>query len=309
MQVSFKPIIHLHRQRKDKKYSVIIRIGFKSKYVFLETDYAIDKTDLNKKGDIKNRNIIDKCNILIAKYREITDNMVDIKSFNVAEIKQKIENYLSSKKSLCFMEFFSDFLKDSKQSPSLAIYNATYKHLIQFSGENIPVTSITPKFLIDFEKYLSDKMGSRGVNMYLSTVRKIYNLIMDEYEYKGYEFRYPFRKYKIPKAKYSKTTSLTKEQLIAIIDVDIKGIVPNRARDLFVISLLTLGTNAKDLYLLDKISDRIEYNRSKTKNKREDEAFISVKIEPKSEETKQKTGKRNADRTNCLRILQTTKRN
>ena len=39
MQVSFKPTVHLHRQRKDKKYSVIIRIGFKSKYVFLETEY------------------------------------------------------------------------------------------------------------------------------------------------------------------------------------------------------------------------------------------------------------------------------
>ena len=100
MQISFKPIVHLHRQRKDKKYSVIIRIGFKSKYVFLKTEYAVDKTDLNKKGDIKNRNILDKCNILIAKYREITDNLTEIKLLSVQEIKQEIENYVSTKKSL-----------------------------------------------------------------------------------------------------------------------------------------------------------------------------------------------------------------
>ena len=105
MQVSFKSIVHLHRQRKDKKYSVIIRIGFKSKYAFLETEYTVDKTDINKKGEIKNRNILDKCNILIAKYREITDNLPDLSSLTVQEIKQEIENNLSLKKSLCFVEF------------------------------------------------------------------------------------------------------------------------------------------------------------------------------------------------------------
>ena len=167
MQVSFKPTVHLHRQRKDKKYSVIIRIGFKSKYASLETEYTVDKTDINKKGEIKNRNILDKCNILIAKYREITDNLPDLKSLSIQEIKQEIENYLPHKKSLYFVEFFSKFLIENKKSPSLAIYNATYNHLVKFSGVNIPVTSITPRFLSDFEKYLSEKMKSRGVNLYL----------------------------------------------------------------------------------------------------------------------------------------------
>ena len=123
MQVSFKPIVHLHRQRKDKKFSVIIRIGFKSKYVFLETEYAVDRTDLNKKGDIKNRQILDKCNVLIAKYREITDNLIDIRSLTAQEVKLEIENYMTPKKSLCFVEFFSNFLAENKKSPSLAIYN------------------------------------------------------------------------------------------------------------------------------------------------------------------------------------------
>ena len=44
--------------------------------------------------------------------------------------------------------------------------------------------------------------------------------------------------------------------------------------------MLTLGTNAKDLYNLKEATGRIEYKRAKTKDIREDEAFISIKIEP-----------------------------
>jgi len=88
------------------------------------------------------------------------------------------------------MEFFSDFLKDSKKSPSLAIYNATFNHLVQFAGKNIPVKSITPKFLTDFEKYLSEKWeAGELICIYLQSVKSLILLWMNM-NIKGYEFRY-----------------------------------------------------------------------------------------------------------------------
>lgn len=283
MQVSFKPIVYLHRQRKDNKYSVIIRIGFRSKYAFIETDLSVGKTDLKKNGEIKNTYILNQCGVLMKKYTDIASSVPDINILDVSEIKKIIEEGSSLKAPLNFSKLFGKFIDENKNSPSIDIYRTTHKHLSNFAGNSVLVNSISPHFLSSFEKHLKEKgIGSRGVNLYLSTIRKIYNIIMDEYEYKGYEFRYPFRKYKIPKAVYGETSALTKDQLSLLINSELKGVLANRARDLFVISLLTLGTNAKDLYVLDKsgVGDRIEYNRSKTKDVRDDGAFISIKVEP-----------------------------
>ncbi len=53
------------------------------------------------------------------------------------------------------------------------------------------------------------------------------------------------------------------------------------ARDLFMLSFYLCGMNAVDFYNLKKkdIKDgRIEYNRAKTKGRRRDNAFISIKL-------------------------------
>ena len=171
-------------------------------------------------------------------------------------------------------------MEQNKNSPSKSIHRATYNHLVKYAGDKILVGDITPNWLLLFEKYLSAKMGSPGVAMYLSQVRTVYNWIIDEYEYKGYKFIYPFRKYNIPTPTYKPNKALSKEQLRAILFTKLKTKEANRMRDAFAISLMTLGTNAKDLYLIEKIGERMEYDRSKTKDRRTDNAFISVKIEP-----------------------------
>ena len=170
-----------------------------------------------------------------------------------------------------------------EKSPSYSLYKATYNHLkIFLSSENVPINKITPTLLASFEKHLASKeVGSRGQNLYLGKIRALYNLCMDEYEHLGYTFAYPFRKYKLPSVKTKKTVALEKEILLKIINYKPKTEREKRAQALFNISLLTHGTNAKDLFLLQESDNgRIEYNRSKTKDKRSDDAFISIKVEP-----------------------------
>lgn len=280
MQVYFKTLVYLHRPRKDNNYSVKIRISFKSNYAYIDAGVSVHKRALTKSGNIKNQAILDKCNDLIRKYREIINSIPNIDFYNVQDIKQFILDGMSASKPLDFIELFEQFISEREESPSINIYKTTYNHIVRFSGQTLLVDSITPEYLFRFESYLASKIKSRGVNLYLSTLRTVYNWMIDNYEYKGYSFRYPFRKYKVPRYRSQKTIALTKEQLLAIINTPLRGIRANRSRDLFVISLFTLGTNAKDLYLLDKISPRIEYKRSKTRKAREDEAFISIKVEP-----------------------------
>ena len=295
MKVSLKPVVYLYKQRddleivsKDTTFAVTIRIGYKKKYAHINTGYVVGKSELKgfdkkkkqKIGVIKSAFIIDKCNRIIADYNAILRDAELSEGTTVQEIKEMLLRGTAEPDRIDFLRKFEEYLEKNRTSASYRIYSATYNHLRSFAGVKLPMNSITPNYLTEFQRYLEPKMGSRGVNLYMSRVKVIYRWIMDEYEYKGYEFRYPFRKYKIPEAKYGKTVSLTKEQLRAIIETPLTGIRANRARDLFVISLLSLGTNAKDLYLLENVGKRIEYKRSKTKGKRADEAFISIAVQP-----------------------------
>lgn len=282
MQATFKITTLKYRKRQDGTFGVYIRIGLKSQYTYIATPYSVGKTELNRNGEIKNGTVIDGCNAIISEYRGLIAFAGDLSDFDVKMVRDFIMTRKEHKDGLNYSRLFRKYLVENKNSPSIGIANTTYNHITRFSGHSIMVNDITPDFLSRFERFLSgmDTMGSRGVNLYLSTVRKIYRWIMDEYEYKGYTFRYPFRKYKIPKAKYKPTIALTKEQLLAIMTSPIRGAEANRARDAFVISLLTLGMNAKDMYELEKIGNRIDYNRSKTRKKRDDDAFISIRIEP-----------------------------
>ena len=57
----------------------------------------------------------------------------------------------------------------------------------------------------------------------------------------------------------------------------------NLARDVFALSFYLIGMNTVDLFNCDCIADgRITYQRTKTKNRRDDKAEISVKIEPEA---------------------------
>ncbi|WP_306540587.1 site-specific integrase [Dysgonomonas sp.] len=244
------------------------------------------KSGLTRTLDIKSSDIIDECNILIKSYREITDKIENIDSLNIHDIIEIIKAKTEIGNSVDFIIFFQKFIRklELEKSPSIQIYKATYNHLIKFNKSDIlDVNKVTPKYLTEFEQYLSkENIGSRGQNLYLSRIRSVFNIIIDEYEHLGYTFSYPFRKYKLPKVKTPQTIALTKEQLNSIISVDLKGKVrAERSRDIFLISLFSLGTNATDLYDLEASNKgRLEYNRNKTKSKRYDNAFISINIEP-----------------------------
>lgn len=286
MRVTFKPMVRRHQQRKDKTFPVIIRIGWQSKYVFHPTRLSVMKSGLTRTLDIKSSDIIDECNILIKSYREITDKIENIDSLNIHDIIEIIKAKTEIGNSVDFIIFFQKFIRklELEKSPSIQIYKATYNHLIKFNKSDIlDVNKVTPKYLTEFEQYLSkENIGSRGQNLYLSRIRSVFNIIIDEYEHLGYTFSYPFRKYKLPKVKTPQTIALTKEQLNSLISVDLKGkIRAERSRDIFLISLFSLGTNATDLYDLEVSNKgRLEYNRNKTKSKRSDNAFISINIEP-----------------------------
>lgn len=290
MRVTYKPFVSLRRQRKDKTFGVSIRIGYKSKYSYIETEYSASKNDI-KGSSIKSGMLNDKCNAIISEYRIITDELSESDYDDVSQVVELIKHKQEHKNGVDYMVYLKNHVAklEKESSPSIQIYNATYNHFNTFVGRDTLTTNgLTSKLLKEFEDYLVKQgVGSHGIHSYLSKIRAVYNLIIDDFEELGYTFKYPFRKYKLPEVINKPTIALTKEQLIEIRDIQLKeDSRANYIRNAFMISLLTLGTNATDLYDM-KISEngRLEYCRNKTKERRKafDNAFISIKIESKLE--------------------------
>ncbi len=283
MQVSFKTHIVFQYQRKDKNYPVSIRIGWKSRYVYISTKYYIGEKDISKNRTVKNAEINDGCNLLISRYREIIKD-VDVENYDVKGIVDLIQKKSLVGESIDFMKYFQDQLSEmlQKNDPSKEIYRATYNHLVNYSGNSIPVQNITLSFIKDFEKYLSkNNVGVNGQVSYLGKLRAMYNRCVDDYEDLGFSFGHPFRKYSFPVVKPRKPTTLSKELLLEILNHNPKTLRGKRAQLLFAISLMTLGANAKDLFELKKGGfGRVQYERSKVRDKRLDNGFISMEIQP-----------------------------
>lgn len=285
MRVTYKACVRLHTQRKDKTFRVYIRVGLNSAYSYIETKWSVSKSGI-KGYSIKPGTTNDKCNKLIADYREITESMPDIETKGVSDVVAYIEHKEKHKDNIDFILYFKNHVDKliNENAPSRQIYNATFNHFKTYIGKDkLSINEVTAKTLKGFEKYLTDNnVGLHGIHSYMSKMRAVFNLCIDDFEDLGYKFNYPFRKYKLPRVIDDPTIALTKDQIIAIRDIELQeGSRSEYIRDTFMISLLTLGTNATDLFDLEVIRNgRLEYCRNKTKDRRTDKAFISIKVEP-----------------------------
>ena len=122
-------------------------------------------------------------------------------------------------------------------------------------------------------------------------VRVLFNAAMEEYNDEDKDemriIHYPFRKYKLKPRKENEKRNISKEQILKIRDCEAEKIGLERAifaRDVFMLSFYLVGANTADLYEMDRLKDgRISYERKKTRGRRIDRAFISIKIEPEAE--------------------------
>lgn len=178
-------------------------------------------------------------------------------------------------------------------------YNAMLSRLEEFTGNRILMFSdITSAFLFNFDKFLrtSDskqgfgKISSSGVRLYIGKIQHLFNMAKLKYNDEDAGIikiaNNPFVKYKLPKVNEIKKKALSAEDIRNIkefdVPVNMKGTLI--ARDVFIMSFLLCGMNTVDMYYLKPaINGRFEYERRKTAGRRDDKAFISIRIEPELE--------------------------
>ena len=194
-----------------------------------------------------------------------------------------VERITATTGSIDFFIFTEDWLKHSgiKGAKNYAtMLNALEGYL---GRRALQFTSITYDLLRGFEDYLRNK--PRAQSLYLGQMRHLYREAMRRYntDYEQVIKNDPFMRYQVPRQVMKKgVRALSLEQLLKVYHF--KGNPHSRAqlaRDCFILSFCLMGMNSVDMYSCsDRKGDTIRYKRAKTKDRRSDEAYIEVIIQP-----------------------------
>lgn len=286
---TFKVLIRKDKQRADKTWNVVIRFTNNRQVRYISTSEYVTKKDLTSSMNIKNQQILDKCNRLILEYRERISKMnLEIHHIDIDSIVRYITTKEDSQ-GLSFTEYAKKWLAES-QKKGVANYRVAFNSFCRFCRhDNILFDEMTVNLMKAFEESLQEY--SRAQSLYPNAILKIFHDARDYYndEDNGIiRIKQTLSKYHPQKQKTSEKRALSKEIIRKIFSLPYK---PNRTRtrtsrynlalDCFRLSFCLMGINTADLYNATEYKDGyIIYDRTKTKDRRADKAHMEIKIHP-----------------------------
>ncbi|SEM73010.1 Phage integrase SAM-like domain-containing protein [Mucilaginibacter gossypiicola] len=298
------------QKKKDGTWNVKIRVNKDGRSTYLETSHFVNAKQIWKKNQIKDPKLLAMLNPILTEYRlKIGELGTKLSSFTSSKLAVNLTKEEVKAEDINVVEFGRrrvQELKKANRSGSAKNMQATINGLIDFfRTEDIRITDIRVNMLQSYEQFMRSPrtqirpdqfnrprkrelagMTTNGVHNNMRDLRILFNCIRDFYndEDEGVMIvkHYPFRKYKLPQVEPTNKPKLTVEQVIAIRDFVVE---PDSrielARDLFMLSFYLCGMNSVDMYKLplpDASDERVNYNRSKTKGRRRDKAYISIFI-------------------------------
>ena len=166
-------------------------------------------------------------------------------------------------------------------------YSGTISNLTDFIYplKDIDISDINTNFLRRFEEYLLQRVTSNSSSTYFNCIRGIHSAAKREFNEEDRGVIHipfsPFEYFEAKEAKAPKKRAITTELMQAIIDFKPKKKQSVFGRDCFLLSFGLIGMNAIDLHSAKADKKNIlVYNRTKTKDRRADDAEMRVMIEP-----------------------------
>ena len=291
VMATLKYTIKKDKMRSDKTWNVLIRLTHERKVRYIATTMYVTKKDLTASFKIKNQQIIDKCDTLIRAYREkIALLNLELNDIPIDDVLEYIKAGKKDNSGIDFVGFSRKWYISHKNLKGAKNYQAAINSLCLFFGrEHILCNEITVKAMKQFEEWLSDK--PRAQSLYTSAIVRLFNEARDYYNDEDNDIiriRHTLSKYKPAQQNVAKKRALTTEQIKAIFALPDSGVLVkgkqcrrDLALDCFKLSFCLLGMNSADLYnATDYDGEYITYCRTKTKDRRNDQAQMVVRVHP-----------------------------
>lgn len=289
MAVTFSYVILPHQKKEDGTNFIRIRITHARKSKYIKTGIAVTSEDLTRSGSLKHTGKEDLAREEIKKMREITDA---IPTFTLADMNvDEVVGYIKAKLSqgqrfrLDFFEYGMQQAAKMKKSTG-DLYRTCLRSLRDHFGRNPDISEMTLAEVKRFEEYVQ-KRAPRSVMQYMAHIKAIYTKAYKEFNEPDLDvMRIPvnvFDYYDMPKKPIYQHRDIPVEWLQMMIDQR-RGLKKAQrvAIDTFLISFCLMGINAEDMHNAPEKPKKgvIHYYRTKTKDSRDDQAEMFVRIEP-----------------------------
>lgn len=286
---TFKATIFKDRQRRDKTWNVVIRFTHERRTRYISTTIYVTREDLTASFKIKNKSVADKCDVLIRGYREkLAALNLEINPMDM----DTIMDYLKDKtgKETDFAAFARRWCAAHSALKGIRNYCTALNAFCRYVGKDaVPGGEVTARRMKGFEEYLSGK--KRAPSLYTSAVTRMFKEMVERYndEANGIiRVRDTLARYRPPRQNVARKRALTVDEVRAIFNLPYAGKRTGRgscrrdlAKDCFMLSFCLMGMNSADLYEATEYDgENISYNRAKTRDRRSDGAFMSVRVHP-----------------------------
>lgn len=301
------------RISKGNEVKALIRVTQNKLHAYVETGIYLNPAQVDKSLEIKDDDVFTTLLQIRRKYKKWVDDEIgeDVASYKVSDIKNFIERKIKGD-DIDFFDFANEYLKkiekEGRENTAMPIRKSMNGFKDFIKKDHINCNNITLELLKNFGDYLKrerkiirkDQFGIErerilkplddfGVGRYYLDLQNVFNAARETYNDEDAGIytikRNPFKKLDIKVKKTDGSHRSTEiENIRKILKMeDTKFHRVNMARDAFLLSFMLMGMPPVDLYNVNEYKDgRISYNRMKTKDKRTDQAFFSIKVQPEA---------------------------
>lgn len=290
------------RLRSDGTRNVRIRVTHHRVAMYLSTAHYVESANITKSGKIKDESVLDAVDATIKEMRRAVNRLgFAADGLTCDELCRYLKIEIAKKDfRLPFIEYGEKKI-EAKKASTAGTYRITFAAIRRYTGGRDPdISEITVAWLRGFVDFLNMEakaagrpQNGRATTHYPADIRHIFRLAREEFndeDIGSIRIKHnPFTKFKVGKPKLGAHRNIPREMIQALIDLPRyenpvaagRGEFDTRnvARDFFLISFCLMGINAADLYEARKLKgDILEYNRKKTRDRREDRALMRIKV-------------------------------
>lgn len=306
------------QQKRDGTFRVRYRVTQNRQSSYLYTEYYVNEKQLTKDFKLKEKSFVYNrvMNDLTLIRDEFNNHPRKYASMDAKSIVEDLKLLIVGKNPDCiyFNEVIDEYISLKEAAGrygTIANYKIFQKRINEFfDNKPININSITSETVRKFDLFIRNRPREMGLkrnvrNSGVITVMVMFKAVLN-YARNKYNDEDtgsikipgdPFKKYVMPERGLAPKKSLPIESVRQILNFVVDKRARELGRDFFRISFFLCGVNAADIFTMKAAKNGyLEYNREKTKDKRPDEAYMKIKIQPELEpllsKYKDETGER-----------------